>query len=104
IAGVGLAIWIYKGREKERINIPLFANKFYIDEIYNGLIAIFQDAIAGLLDFIDRFVIDPVVARFPAMTAFTAGSFFRLFQVGNLQGYTFLFGAGVVALIWFLLF
>ena len=104
VAGVGLAIWTYKGRETERFNIPLFANKFYIDEFYKGLIAIFQDAVANLLDLIDRFVIDPVVARFPAMTAFTAGSFFRLFQVGNLQGYTFLFGAGVVALIWFLLF
>ncbi|MCL4104638.1 UNVERIFIED_CONTAM: hypothetical protein GTU68_004592 [Idotea baltica] len=104
IAGVGLAIWTYRGRDTERISIPLFANKFYIDEIYSSLIAFFQDAIAGLLDLIDRFVIDPFVARFPAMTAFTAGSFFRLFQVGNLQGYTFLFGAGVVALIWFLLF
>ena len=104
VVGVGLAVWTYKGKDSDPISIPLFANKFYIDEIYKGLIAIFQDAIAGLLDLIDRFVIDPFVARFPAVTAFTAGSFFRLFQVGNLQGYTFLFGAGVVALIWFLLF
>jgi len=28
----------------------------------------------------------------------------RLFQVGNVQAYAFIFGLGVVGLIWFLIF
>jgi len=104
IAGVGLAIWTYRGRETDPINIPLFKNKFYVDELYAGLIAIFQDAVATILDVADRYIIDPLTVRLPSMTAFASGSFLRLFQVGNIQGYVFLFGAGVVALLWFLLF
>ncbi len=104
IAGAGLAIWMYRGKDIDPINIPLFANKFYVDEIYAGLIAFCQDMVASILDMFDRFVVDPFMARFPAATALSAGSVLRFFQVGNLQGYTFMFGAGVIALIWFLLF
>jgi len=52
---------------------------------------------------VDRFVIDPLVARFPAMSALAAGSFLRVFQVGNVQSYAFFFGAAVVVLIAFLI-
>ncbi|MEO0414191.1 MAG: NADH-quinone oxidoreductase subunit L [Verrucomicrobiota bacterium] len=103
IVGAGLAILIYRGRDKDPINIPLFARKFYIDEIYIGLVRIFQDAVGGVLDVFDRFVIDPIVARFPALGALSAGSFLRIFQTGNLQSYAFYFGVAILALILFLI-
>ncbi len=101
--GVAAAIFLYKGKSKDPVSIPLFRNKFYIDEIYLGMVRLFQDSVAAFLDFVDRFVIDPLVARFPAGLAVTAGSFLRVFQVGNVQSYAFFFGVAVVALILFLI-
>jgi len=103
VVGVGVAIFLYKGKSKDPVNIPLFRNKFYLDEIYLGIVRLFQDSVAAFLDFVDRFVIDPLVARFPAGLAVTTGSFLRVFQVGNVQSYAFFFGVAVVALILFLI-
>ena len=103
VVGVGAAIMIYKGRDKDPISLPLLRDKFYIDEIYLGIVHLFQDAVAAFLDFVDRYMLDPLVARFPAMTALAAGSFLRVFQVGNVQTYAFFFGAAVVALLLFLI-
>ena len=103
IVGVGAAIFLYKGRDKDPVSIPLFRDKFYIDEMYLGIVRLFQDSVAAFFDFVDRFVIDPLVARFPAVSALAAGSFLRIFQVGNVQSYAFFFGAAVVVLIFFLI-
>ena len=103
VVGVAVAIYLYKGKSKDPVSIPLFRNKFYIDEIYLGMVRLFQDSVAAFLDFVDRFVLDPLVARFPAGLAVTTGSFLRVFQVGNVQSYAFFFGVAVVALILFLI-
>jgi NADH-quinone oxidoreductase subunit L len=103
VIGVAAAIFLYKGKSKDPVSIPLFRDKFYIDEIYLGIVRLLQDSVAAFLDFVDRFVIDPLVARFPAGLAVTAGSFLRVFQVGNVQSYAFFFGVAVVALIFFLI-
>ncbi len=103
IVGVGGAIFVYKGKDKDPISIPWFRDKFYIDEIYNGIVRIFQDGVAAFLDIADRFIIDPLVARAPAVGAMMAGSFLRIFQVGNVQAYAFMFGTAVIALIFFLI-
>lgn len=97
--GVGAAVFLYRGKDSDPISIPLFRDKFYIDEIYKGIVAIFQDAVAAFLDIVDRFIVDPVVARFPAKSAMGAGNFLRFFQVGNVQGYAFLFGMAVVLIV-----
>ncbi|MBP6784276.1 MAG: NADH-quinone oxidoreductase subunit L [Verrucomicrobiales bacterium] len=103
VVGVGAAVMLYKGQDQDPISIPLFRDKFYIDEIYLGIVRLFQDSVAAFLDFVDRYLIDPLVARFPAMTALAAGSLLRVFQVGNVQTYAFFFGVAVVALIFFLI-
>jgi hypothetical protein len=43
-------------------------------------------------------------ARGLGMLAWGGGFVLRLFQIGNVQAYSFVFGLGVVALIWFLIF
>lgn len=103
VVGVIGAIFLYKGRDSDPISIPLFANRFYIDELYIGLVRIFQDAVAAVLDIVDRFIIDPLLVRFPALTAMGAGSFLRIFQIGNVQSYALFFGIAVIALILFLI-
>lgn len=97
--GVGAAVFFYKGRETDPISLPLLRDKFKIDELYLGLVRLFQDSVASCLDFADRYLVDPLVARFPAMGALAAGSFFRVFNAGNVQTYAFLFGAAAVAVI-----
>jgi len=103
VVGTAGAIALYRGRNEDPVRIRLFARRFYIDEIYQWLVRIFQDGVAAVLDLVDRFVIDPIVARFPALTALSAGSFLRVFQVGNVQVYAFFFGVAVIALIFFLI-
>ncbi|MEM9281115.1 MAG: NADH-quinone oxidoreductase subunit L [Verrucomicrobiota bacterium] len=104
ITGVTAAILIYKGRDSDPIQIKVFANRFYIDEFYERLVRFFQDGLGKVLDWTDRKIIDPLVARFPAMTAMTTGSILRVFQMGNVQSYAFMFALALIALILFLIF
>jgi NADH-quinone oxidoreductase subunit L len=54
--------------------------------------------------FIDRWILDGAAVRGASATTWGLGSVLRLFQVGNIQGYAFLFGLGIVALIYFTVF
>ena len=104
-AGAGLAIVLYSGRSKDPVRIPLLANKFYIDEIYAAIIRNTQDLLARISGKFDRLVLDGGVVRgLCGGGVYATGFVLRLFQVGNLQGYAFLFGLGVVALIYFMIF
>jgi len=89
-------------RIKDPVRIPLFANKFYIDEIYHALIAGTQDMLAGFLGWFDHFILDGVIVRGICAITWGAGYTLRLLQFGNLQGYAFFFGAGVVVLLYIL--
>jgi len=105
LIGAGLAVVIYSGRNKDPIRIPLFSNKFYIDEIYAVLIRYTQDLLARINAKFDRLVLDGALVRsFFAGGTYASGFVLRLFQVGNLQAYAFLFGTGVIALIYFMVF
>jgi NADH-quinone oxidoreductase subunit L len=100
-----LAGWkLYAGCSRDPVNIKLFANKFYLDELYLGIVRLCQDFVGMTLDAVDRYLIEPVTVRLPALAAMGAGYVLRLFQVGNLQGYAFLFGLGAVVLIWLVVF
>jgi NADH-quinone oxidoreductase subunit L len=104
IVGNITAVLLYRGRDTEPLKLPLLKNKFYIDELYLSIVRHVQDALAKGSDFVDRFLIDPLVARFPAFGAMGAGSLLRLFQVGNVQVYAMAFGVGALLLLALLLF
>ncbi len=103
IVGVAGAIFLYRGRDTDPINIRLFARKFYLDEIYIGLVRIFQDAVAHACNMFDRFIWAPLVTKVPALGALTAGGTMRVFQTGNVQSYAFFFGFAILALVLFLI-
>ena len=102
--GLGAGWILYIGKEKDPILIPVFKNKFYFDELYAALIAGTQDLLASLSNYFDKWVIDGVLVRGLSGAAWASGFVLRFFQFGNLQGYSFLFGVGVVALIFYMLF
>jgi NADH-quinone oxidoreductase subunit L len=76
-------------------------NRFYLDEIYAGLIYVTQEFAASVAGAIDRWILSGLVVRGISGTTDLAGRALRLFQTGNLQTYAFLFVAGV-ALVFFL--
>jgi NADH:ubiquinone oxidoreductase subunit 5 (chain L)/Multisubunit Na+/H+ antiporter, MnhA subunit len=75
--------------------------KFYFDEFYGWLIYWTQELLARVAAFIDRWVIDAGAVGGSSRGTWGIGALLRLIQVGNLQAYAFLFGLGVVALIYF---
>jgi hypothetical protein len=68
------------------------------------LIAATQGLLAAFAAFIDRWILDVGFIRGASTTTWGIGSLLRLFQVGNLQAYSFLFGLGIVGLIYFTIF
>jgi NADH-quinone oxidoreductase subunit L len=101
ILGVGLAFALYRGRATEPVKVELLRRKFYFDEFYGWLIYWTQELLARVAAFIDRWVIDAGVVGGSSRGTWGIGALLRLIQVGNLQAYAFLFGLGVVALIYF---
>jgi NADH-quinone oxidoreductase subunit L len=102
--GTASGFVLYRGQTKDPILIPLFKNKFYFDELYAALIAGTQDLLAGISRFLDQWLIDGVLVRGLSGAAWAAGFTLRFLQMGNLQAYAFIFGFGVVAMIYLLVF
>ena len=104
IAGSGLAIALYRNRAVEPVDIKLLRHKFYFDEFYSWLIYWTQELLARMSAFVDRWIIDAGAVGGSSRGTWGIGALLRLVQVGNLQAYLFLFGLGVVAIIYFAVF
>jgi NADH-quinone oxidoreductase subunit L len=104
LLGASLAIWLYRRRPSDPLDIDLLRNRFYIDDFYDWLIESTQGLLARVSAFFDRWIIDAGVVRGASGGTWGMGALLRLFQVGNLQAYSFLFGLGVVVLIYFTVF
>ncbi|MST94523.1 MAG: NADH-quinone oxidoreductase subunit L [Pedosphaera sp.] len=78
-------------------------NRFYFDEIYRVLIAITHELLSRLANWFDRWIVAGLMVRGTHGTTELFGRALRLAQTGNLQTYAFLFAAGVVLVLWFVL-
>ncbi len=104
ILGSGLAIAFYRNRTSEPFDIALLRQKFYFDDLYAWLIDWTQELLARIAAFFDRWIIDAGAVGGSGGGTWGIGALLRLVQVGNLQAYLFLFGVGIVALIYFAVF
>ena len=105
ILGLAAGFFLYNGKEKEPVSIPLFRNRFYLDAIYErGIVRYLQDGFAAIVHFVDEILINGLVVGGLSRLAETVGNFFRKAQSGNLQVYAFTFGIGVMLLIYFTVF
>ena len=104
LCGAWLAIAFYRGRAVEAFDVDLLRRRFYIDAFYRWLINSTQEPLARASAFIDRWLIDAGAVGGASGGTWGLGTLLRLFQVGNLQAYAFLFGLGIVALIYFAVF
>ncbi|HET7227013.1 MAG TPA: NADH-quinone oxidoreductase subunit L [Chthoniobacterales bacterium] len=98
------AIVLYRRRVEDPFSIDLLRHKFYFDELYRVLINATQGLLARLSGFIDRWIIDATVVRGSSGATWSFGALLRLMQVGNLQAYAFIFGLGIIWIIYFVLF
>jgi len=104
ILGSGLAVALYRNCVSEPFDIVLLRRLFYFNEFYSWLINSTQERLARISAFFDRWIIDTVGVDGAGGGTWGAGALLRLIQMGNLQGYLFLFGLGIVALIYFAVF
>ncbi len=102
VAGTAIGWILYHGVEKDPVSLSLLRNKFYFDEIYGALVAGTQDVMAFIAAGVDAVVL--IFVRAIGGMTLGLGYALRLFQVGNVQAYSFIFGLGVVALIYLLVF
>ncbi|HSI63979.1 MAG TPA: NADH-quinone oxidoreductase subunit L, partial [Candidatus Saccharimonadia bacterium] len=100
IVGFLLGSKLYRGKVKDPVNIPLFANKFYFDEFYAGLVKYAQDRVAWLVSSVENILVDGLTVRLPAALARTSGNVLRRIQSGGLQAYTFVLGLGIVIAVY----
>jgi NADH-quinone oxidoreductase subunit L len=104
LAGMALAIVLYRDRESDPIDLALLQKGFGFDAVYAFAIRATQGILASISAFIDRWILDVGFVRGASGATWGFGSLLRLLQVGNLQAYLFLFGLGIVGLIYFTLF
>ncbi len=99
VLGTGIAWRVYSYRTRDPINIKLFKNRFYFDEIYESLIRGTQGLLSSFLAWFDEYIVGGVVVRGISSTVWGVGYLVRLTQLGNLQVYTLLFGLGTLVLL-----
>ena len=105
ILGVLAGFILYAGKDKDPVNIPLLRNRFEIDTFYDKfLVPYFQDAFATIVYFFDEFLINGLLVGGLSRATASTGDFFRKMQSGQLQGYAFAFGLGVILVIYFTVF
>lgn len=104
VIGMTLAIILYRKSETDPLDLPFLRKGFGFDEIYAFLIKATQGLLAVISAFIDRWILDAGFVRGASGATWGFGSLLRLLQVGNLQAYAFLFGLGIVGLIYFTIF
>jgi NADH-quinone oxidoreductase subunit L len=103
--GVIAGFALYSGKEKDPLSIPLLKNRFYIDGFYdNVVVRYFQDAFAAIVHFFDELFINGLLVGGLSRGAASFGNLFRKLQSGQLQGYAFAFGLGVILVIYFTVF
>jgi len=102
VAGTLMGWALYRGKENDPLNLGILREKFYLDEIYGAIVTGTQDVLAYMAGKIDLAI--GAFTRAGAYAAWGIGFCLRGLQFGNLQGYSFIFGLGVIAVIYLLIF
>jgi NADH-quinone oxidoreductase subunit L len=102
--GALVGMLLYRGRKQEPLNIQLFANKFYVDEVYQVIIRVFHDGVAWLVSGLEKLIVHNLMTELPRATVRYFGFYSRKLQSGSLQHYTFYVGAGMLVVIYLVVY
>ncbi len=103
--GATAAFGLYWGADSDPLPARLgllgraMRNRFYFDEIYEGIFVPMHDMLGRLFGAVDRWVVSGLGIRGTHGSVELFGRALRLLQTGNLQTYTFLFAAGVAVVV-----
>jgi NADH-quinone oxidoreductase subunit L len=108
IIGFIISFILYIDRERdpfESLGIisKAMKNRFYFDEIYNGIIELTHDALSFGAAWLDKWIISGLIIRGIHGTTELCGRALRLFQTGNVQTYIFVLTAGAAVMIYYLI-
>ncbi|MEP6777763.1 MAG: NADH-quinone oxidoreductase subunit L [Chthoniobacterales bacterium] len=104
LIGVAAGIALYRNRDSEPLHLGALRRRLFFDELYAWLIGATQELLAKIAAFFDRWIIDAGVVGGVSGATWGAGALLRLLQLGNLQAYSFLFGIGIIGVIYFTVF
>jgi NADH-quinone oxidoreductase subunit L len=79
----------------------LLFDKWRIDELYDELVVGSLEALAEACVWVDRWVVDGILARLTALLVTVWGHLLRLFQTGHAQAYAAVMVLGLFGLGWF---
>ncbi|HEY3863286.1 MAG TPA: NADH-quinone oxidoreductase subunit L [Verrucomicrobiae bacterium] len=107
VLGLFGAFLLYAGKRSDPIRenaaglSRLMRDKFYFDEFYAKLVALFHDTPAAILNLGDQAI--KLLVRLVHGAVEWTGRVLRLIQTGNLQTYTLLMAAGAALALYFIL-
>jgi len=112
VLGAGFAYWMYmmhRGGPAQALSerfprlYRLVLDKWRIDELYDATVIWFVDSVAEVCVWIDKWVVDGIVARFTAAVVAGTGALLRLVQTGRVHAYAAVMVGGIAVMGWFLL-
>jgi NADH-quinone oxidoreductase subunit L len=106
MAGIALAWIIYQKQAISHLSLrrrwagvyQLLYHKYYIDELYARLAAVFVDGTARVLEWVDLRIVNGAVNGLAYLTAWT-GRTLRYTEDGQVQTYALYLFAGVVVIL-----
>jgi NADH-quinone oxidoreductase subunit L len=105
VLGLLCGFVLYRGKTKDPLSMALFRERFYIDRLYdNYLVRYFQDAFAAIVHFFDELLINGLLVGGFTRCVQGLGLLVRRTQSGNLQTYAVFLGAGVLLVIYLVVF
>ncbi|MSQ06340.1 MAG: NADH-quinone oxidoreductase subunit L [Dehalococcoidia bacterium] len=109
LVGIGVAMLLYRSRASEAIRDPLermgpvhrlLSQRYYVDALYEGILVrrVFYRAVAGALDWVDRFLVDGLV-NLVGCSVRGVGRGAALFQNGQVQWYGVMIAIGSLLIL-----
>ncbi|MAU65107.1 MAG: NADH-quinone oxidoreductase subunit L [Dehalococcoidia bacterium] len=108
ISGIALAIALYKPNPKLSFKYldkfdqvhRILINKFYIDELYEGILVkkAYYNGIASVSNWFDKYIVD-TIAVISGWIAINIGTLLRQFQNGQTQTYATVTSLGIIAIL-----
>jgi NADH-quinone oxidoreductase subunit L len=108
--GVGLAYWVYQVKKGEPARsfaegspglYRLVRDKWRVDEFYEETFIGGVDLLAVMAVWVDKWIVDGIVARLTAFFMSLAGTVLRYAQTGRVQAYAFTMVLGMGGVGWF---
>ncbi len=109
--GVGAAYWVYvleHGKPAEAFALRfsglyrLVLDKWRVDELYQETVIGAVEILADMAVWVDKWIVDGLVARVPAFLVAATGAILRLFQTGRVQAYASFVVIGLAGIGWYL--